>query len=248
MDTLPYHLLPLVLVPVMLVASAIYTVWWWRKHRRHRQDLTRRAARHGLRYFPEDPFGLDRLGMPLFEDGDQVTFSNVLLGEWQSLPFKAAELTSYTRQLNTKGQFELVKQSEYAVLVVELDLRMWMPWVILTPETRLTRAKAAIGVHDIQFESGEFNARFYVRSEERRFAYQLIDARMMQHLLDTKDSPFRYEVRGSRLLVALPRDRANVILEQVFPLFAAASGMAERIPRVVWSEFGVPAAAPAGGR
>jgi hypothetical protein len=247
-ETLPYHLLPLVLVPVMLVASALWTGWWWRRHRRHRQDFSRRAARHGLRYFPEDPFGLDRLGMPLFEQDHQVAFTNLLLGEWQELPFKAAELTTYSRTLNSKGQLQLVKQAEFSVLVVELDLRLWMPWVILTPETTLTRAKAAVGVHDIQFESGEFNARFYVRSEDRRFAYQLIDARMMHYLLSTKDSPFRYEVRGSRLLVALPREHDNVILEQVFPLFAAASGLAERIPRVVWSEFGVPATAGVRGR
>lgn len=239
------------LIAVMLVGGFVYSVIWYRRYRGQRAVFARQAAKHGLLAFPEDPFGLERLGMPLFEQGDQATFTNLLLGEWQNLPFKAAELTIYTKSLNSKGQTVLVPQSEYSVLVAELDLRLWTPWLVLTPETARTRAKAALGMHDIQFESGAFNARFYVRAEERRFAYQLIDARMMEYLLSTKDTRLRYEVRGSRLLVALPRDRAGVILQEVFPLFAAASGMAERIPRVVWSEYaaaGAMATGPGGRR
>jgi uncharacterized protein DUF3137 len=228
------------LVAVMLVGGFIYSTIWYRRYRSRRADFAQQAIRHGLRGFPEDPFGLDRLGMPLFEQGDQVTFTNVLLGEWKGLPFKAAELTVYAKSLNSKGRTELVKQEEYSVLVAELDLRVWMPWVVLTPESVLTKAKAALGVHDIQFESGQFNARFYVRAEDRRFAYQLIDARMMEYLLSTDSATkaaLRYEVRGSRLLIATPRGSDNVILDDVFPLFEVASGMAERIPRVVWSEY-----------
>jgi hypothetical protein len=227
----------LVLIVVILVGGFIYSTIWFRRYRNRRAGFIRRAAQHGLHGFPEDPFGLDRLGMPLFGEGDQVTFANVLLGEWQGLPFKAAELTTYTKSVNSKGQTVMVKQDEYSVLVAELDLRVWMPWVVLTPENLRTKAKSALGVRDIQFESGAFNDRFYVRAEDRRFAFQLIDARMMEYLLSTKDAYLRYEVRGSRLLVAHPREHDGVILKDVFPLFAVASAVAERIPRVVWSEY-----------
>jgi Protein of unknown function (DUF3137) len=240
--------LPLVLMPLLLVLSGVYAHWYIRRDRNRKQDFVHRAARQGLRGFPEDVFGLDRLGMPLFEQGDQVVFSNVLLGEWDGLPFKAAELTSYRLVYTTDGKRELSELAKYSLLVAELDLRLWMPWVVLSSETLFTKAKAAVGIHDIQFESAAFNDRFHVQAEDRRFAYQLIDARMMEYLLGMAKSDLRYEVWGPRLLVALPREEDGAILDCVSPLFAAARGVAERIPRPVWSEWGAAAMAAPGRR
>lgn len=58
LETMPYHLLPLVLVPVMLVVSGIYATWWWRRHRDQQRDFANRAAEHGLRHFQEDPWAV----------------------------------------------------------------------------------------------------------------------------------------------------------------------------------------------
>jgi hypothetical protein len=240
--------LPLVLIPLMLIASGIYAHHYLRRDRNRKRDFVQRAAVHGLRGFPEDVFGLDRLGMPLFEHGDQLVFSNVLLGEWKGLPFKAAELTSYRLVYTTDGKRELSELASWSVLVADLDLRLSMPSVVVSPETLFTKAKAAVGVHDIQFESAAFNDRFHIQSQDRRFAYQLIDARMMEHLLSIRDADLRYEVRGARLLVAMPRDGDGVILNCVSTLFAAASGIVERIPRPVWSEWGAAAMAAPGRR
>jgi len=48
----------------------------------------------------------------------------------------------------------------------------------------------------------------------------------------------RYEVRGSRLLVALPRTKSNVLMQEIYPLFAAAKGFVERIAQPGWSPSG----------
>jgi hypothetical protein len=245
--------LPLVLIPLMLVVSGAYAHAYLRRDRNRKRGFVQRAAALGLRGFPEDVFGLDRLGMPLFQQGDQLVFSNVLLGEWHGLPFKAAELTSYRLVYTTEGKRELSELASYSVLVADLDLRLWMPWVVLTPETVYTKAKAAVGVHDIQFESAAFNDRFHIQAEDRRFAYQLIDARMMEHLLSTASASevvgqLRYEVRGHRLLVAIPRIGDGVIVDYVSTLFGAARGVAERMPRPVWSEWGAAAMAAPGRR
>lgn len=238
---LRYQVLTIAMVAaILLVCYAIY-FFWWKRNRHRARTLARRANRLGLQYFPADPFGLDALGMPLFDEGDTIVFANVLIGEWSGLPFKAAELTSYTREWLDSAMAEVVKERMYSVLVAELDVRMRLPATSVAPETFRTKAAAAVGRHDLQFESGEFNDRFFISSADRRFAYQLIDARMMHYLLGYADARPRFEVRGSRALVALPRVRENVILDDVVALFRIAGGFADHIPRVVWTEQGATA-------
>jgi Protein of unknown function (DUF3137) len=232
-----------VLLPVLRVG------WWFARRRRRGQAFRRRASALRLAGFAEDPFGLDKLGMPLFDKRDgQLLFTNVVVGEWQDLPFKAAELSFLIERSGVVRRRRLVERARYAVLVAELDLRLSMPMTVIAPESAATKAKAAFGFHDIQFESGQFNDRFHVRSRDRRFAYDLIDARMMEHLLGLDNPDLRCELLGPRLLVAVPRSRKDVILELVVPLFGVARAVAERIPRVVWDRYGLAAPAPAGGR
>ena len=44
----------------------------------------------------------------------------------------------------------------------------------------------AFGFDDIDFESAEFSKRFYVKSPDKRFAYDVVHPRMMEFLLDRK--------------------------------------------------------------
>ncbi len=47
----------------------------------------------------------------------------------------------------------------------------------------LTRLAAHLGLHDIEFESDDFNRRFNVTCSDRKFANDLVDSRMNQWLL-----------------------------------------------------------------
>lgn len=61
--------------------------------------------------------------------------------------------------------------------------RLAMPGVEIRPEGLGDRLAAAAGWDDIDFESVEFSRRFHVQSQDKRFAFQLIDARMVEALL-----------------------------------------------------------------
>jgi hypothetical protein len=254
-------------VVIVLVVGFVVSAIWFRRMRATRAASTKQAAAHGLRYFPEDPFGLERLGMPLFEEADGLEFTNLLIGEWDGLPFKAAELKWTKERGGVVGEVadalmevgKWTEEREYAVLVVELDLRLRMPWVVVTPHGLLSKAKSAVGLGGLPFEhSGEFNSLFQVRSEESRFAYHLLSPALMNNLVQQRHVPWtcprcgrthmvlspdkmRYDVRGSRLMVALPRAKSNVIIQDVYALFAAARGFAERIPQQVLSHYGAAA-------
>jgi hypothetical protein len=57
------------------------------------------------------------------------------------------------------------------------------PALLVRPEGVFDKVAAAFGFDDIDFESVEFSKRFYVKSEDKRFAYDVLHPRMMEFLL-----------------------------------------------------------------
>lgn len=74
---------------------------------------------------------------------------------------------------------------------------------------------------------------FRVRSEDREFAYRLIDARMMHWLLAT-EGRFGFEIAGNTLLVHCP----PLPPARLIPLLGTAKGFRDHIPKMVWAEYG----------
>src|SRR5205823_26773 len=79
-----------------------------------------------------------------------------------------------------------------------------------------------------EFESGEFNREFNVKSPDREFAYKLIDARMMRWLQGTEGA-FGFEIAGPWVLVYSRRLQPMSLV----PLFGTAKGFVDAIPRLV---------------
>lgn len=53
-----------------------------------------------------------------------------------------------------------------------------------------------VGVRDLQLESEDFNKKFHIRTENDRFAYDILHPRMMEWMLADQralSSPFRFE-------------------------------------------------------
>lgn len=60
-----------------------------------------------------------------------------------------------------------------------------IPGVSIRSEHIFDRMASMVGFDDIDFESDEFSRRFLVRSKDRKFAYSLLDPRMMEFLLSS---------------------------------------------------------------
>ena len=71
-------------------------------------------------------------------------------------------------------------------------------------ENFLTRLGDHLGLHDVELEYDDFNRRFRVKCDDQKFAFSLLDGKMMQWLLgaDTFDS---VEVDGPWVLLAGPK-------------------------------------------
>jgi hypothetical protein len=188
------------------------------------------AKRHGLKYSPGGSSDMRRYDFPLFKKGVERGLENRMWGEWHGLPVRGGDYWFYKESLDDQGHTS--RSYTYFSLALA-DLECTVPFVSIARENLLTKVSKRVGSNDIDFESGEFNRQFVVKSEDREFAFKLIDAEMMQYLLDTPGR-FVIEVHGSNLLVHCdPLDPTKLA-----SLFDAAKGVRDHIPRVVWTEYG----------
>jgi len=188
------------------------------------------AAKYGFSYSPAGPPGLLAYSFPLLHKGDGRGAENGITGAWKDMSFKAADYWYYTESRDSKGN-RTKNYSHFSVAVTEIDA--WLPDLAVYRENVFTALADKLGLKDINFESEEFNRAFQIRSDNRKFAFELVDPRMMQWLLSCDDS-FGFELHGKAILIYSHRLRPHELL----PLIGSLKEFRDRIPRLVWTNYG----------
>jgi hypothetical protein len=219
----PALVIGLFVVVVILIAVAGY---YARKRRILLWQQT--AAGLGLQYSTEDPFDLVDMPFDLFKRGDGRGTENVLWGTKDGLDLKAFEFWDYDESSDTKGHPS--RSYEYFSCAL-LPAPVVCPRTSIAPEGFFDRIGRALGFHDIEFESEEFNKAMKVKSAEPKFANYLVDARMMAWLLANKG--WQFELSGQSLLTYCKRVKPP----EIATVIAAAQGFHEHIPRVIDETF-----------
>jgi hypothetical protein len=221
MEVLPF------LGVIALIVAGLVLSWWLRAKRREAFGLF--ALRHGFQWWPTDPFGLLAWPFRLFSRGDGRGIENVVWGAWQVERFMAFDYWYYEESTDSKGH---TSRSYRRFSCVQLEVPASFPTLEIAPESVFTRLADAVGLDDIDFELEEFNRRFNVKASERRFAYELIDQRMMRFLMEMSEG-LAFEVVGDRVLVYGNRVQPQGLLRIV----GVAHMFRERIPRAAWSLY-----------
>lgn len=211
------------------VAIAVAAGSYYLKEKR-RQGCAQFASKYGFVYTPHAPPGLLAYGFPLLHKGDGRGAENGITGTWKDMPFKAADYWYYTESTDSKGN-RTKSYSRFSVAVIEIDA--WLPDLAVYRENVFTALADKVGLKDIDFESEEFNRAFQVKSKNRKFAFELIDPRMMQWLLSC-DRSFGFELHGKAVLIYSHRLRPHELL----PLIGSLKEFRDRIPRLVWTNYG----------
>ena len=97
----------------------------------------------------------------------------------------------------------------------------------------LTRLADALSFHDIEFESEDFNRMFNVKSPDKKFANDFVDARMMQWLLQNGEG---HGVRGHGRPAAVLRRKLPPMRDR-HAARACAKAFLDHVPRVVYSLY-----------
>ena len=170
-----------ILVIAAVAAAMVIGIIMWRKRR---QALRQLASSLGFTYSPRDMFHLpgrfDFLN--LFNIGHSRRASNVIHGSREGAD---VFLFDY-RYVTGSGK----NQTTHSFCCCVIEVGMNFPYLWIRRERWYDKITSAIGFDDIDFESHEFSRKFYVKSESKKFAYEVINQQMMEYLLRVPQKPY----------------------------------------------------------
>lgn len=155
---------------------------------------------------------------------------NVLEGTYRERPVCCFEYHYETYSSDSKGR----RQTHHHYLTAAaIHLPHGLGYLMVRPENIFDKLAGAVGFNDIDFESVEFSRRFYVKSLDRKFAYDIIHARTMEFLLHRVARGFAFELAGPALLLY---NGARWRPEQVPDALDWLVEFVELIPDYVWHD------------
>jgi hypothetical protein len=213
----------------LVALGAAYLAYYLKKKRR--QELAAMAFQLGLEFSADDPFGCMSYPFALLGRGDGRGTENVMSGTWQGMPVREFDYWYYEESTDSNGHRS---KTYYRFSCAVAEIEASCSHLVVDRENLLTAIADRIGLRDIEFESEDFNRAFNVKSKDRKFANDMLDARMMKWLLDT-DSAFRFEACGTWVLCYGKKRRPR----ELIPLLGTLRQFREHVPRVVYDLYPV---------
>ncbi len=176
-------------IVVIVGALAVMATLAWLAHlaeKKRTVALAALAARIGWRFDPSRDRGHDREygHFEIFSRGHSRAAHNTLAGtveiDGRVCPVKMGD---FVYKVTTRsGKSSRTRTYRFSYLIVDLP---WhgVPDLLIRREGILDKVAGALGFDDIDFESAEFSRRFHVKGHNRRFAYAVVDPRMMEFLM-----------------------------------------------------------------
>jgi hypothetical protein len=211
------------LLAAVVAGAIVYGGYLIKKKRR--EAFATMATQFGLQYSVADPFGVLSEPFSLFDKGDGRGVENVMWGTWQGVALKAFDYWYYDQSTDSQGRTNRTYH-RFDCAIVPIDAACVR--LSITHETLASRLANALSFHDIQFESEAFNKAYQVRSADKKFANDLIDARMIDWLL-RNGGGYSFEVVGQEVMCYCNKLQPLAIL----PLLGSAKAFLDQVPGVV---------------
>lgn len=176
--------MPFVIVAV-LVVIAIGVIYSMIQARKRLEGLFELAQRLGLNFSAAEDYELaDRFSfLKQLAEGENRYARNVLSGTWRQNQVLAFD---YHYETYTQGKNGRQTHHHWFSFFI-LTLPAVFPDLTIRRENLLTKIAGVFGYQDIKFESAEFSKTFCVRSPDKKFAYDVCNAKMMEYLLANHD-------------------------------------------------------------
>ena len=215
-----------VLIVGVLVVIVISTIYGMIQARKRREGLFELAQRLNLNFNAEKDDQIpDRFSfLKQFDQGHDRYAANVISGNYQQDEILAFDYHYTTgsgknRQDHNFSFFILtVPQSQFSQLTIR-------------PEGFLDRVAAVLGFQDIKFESAEFSKAFCVRSQDKKFAYDVCNAKMMEYLLANRD--LSVEIENNVLALAF---NSRLSVDQIEANLQRLVEIRSRLPEYLFTQ------------
>jgi hypothetical protein len=188
---------PLFVVGVIAIIIVAAIVGYLSAKKR-REAMMALAARLGLRFDPNKNRDLaSRYNfLNKLRAGENRYAFNTLSGPYQGHDVTAFDYHYETHSTDSKGHRETHHHYFSCFL---LHVPASFPELVIGREGFFSKVAQALGYDDIDLESHEFSRKFCVRSPNKKFAYDVCNARMMEYLLSNDD--LTIEIEGDVLAI-----------------------------------------------
>jgi hypothetical protein len=208
-------------IVVPAVAAAGYLLLW-RIRTATAESLQQVAHRRGWRYLDESPEHAYE-GTP-FGEGRNRRACSVVSGEHRGRKLRAFEYAY------DSGGGESAQRVCHTVVVVNLPGAS--PTLEVTLEHARRQLPGPVGVHDLELGSERFNVRFRVRTDDDRFAYDVLHPRTMEWMLDDpRATAFSVRFDGAALICWEP---GALDVGRLLAMIDYACDHLDRVPDYAW--------------
>jgi hypothetical protein len=163
-----------------------------------------------------------------FNTGDNRYATNILAGNYQSDSVLAFDYHYETYTEDKNGRH--TEHHWFSVFVLEMPGSEF-PELTIRHENFLLRVAEVFGYQDIKFESAEFSKVFCVRSEDKKFAYDVCNPAMMEYLLGHRDLSLQIE---DEVIAIVYNNRLSV--EQFEPNLQRLVEVRNRLPQYLFAD------------
>jgi hypothetical protein len=179
---------------VILVAAVIGVIAYlsWLAEKKRREALLALATKLGLSYSPEKNHGLatQYKFIDQTRQGSNRYASNVVQGTYRDYPVILFDYHYETHSTDSKGR----RQTHHHHLAFFiLTMKKAFAEIKISKEGFFSKIAQTFGYDDIDFESHEFSRKFCVRSPDKKFAYDVCHARMIEYMLANEDLTIEIE-------------------------------------------------------
>jgi hypothetical protein len=173
----------IIIVIFAAIAAAIgFAIWNSRMKDKRRKELAGWAQVNGLKFLPDNDHSV-WLRYQLFkclQRGDNRYAYNIMVGTSGTRVTSAFDYHYETHSSNSKGQ----RQTHHHYLsALVVDAGLLLKPLFIRPEGLLDKVTEFVGIDDIDFESAEFSQKFFVKSPDRRWAYDVLHQKTMELML-----------------------------------------------------------------
>ena len=185
---------------------AVLAVIGYISARKRREAMANLATKLGMSFAPNKNWDMARRYSFLdkLRVGSNRYAFNILSGNYQGY-----DVTIFDYHYRT-GSGKSAQDHYISFFILHLPVSF--PELVIGPEGIFSKMAQALGYDDIDFESYEFSRKFCVRSRDKKFAYDVCNARMIEYLLSNTD--LTIEIEGGALAISF---NSQLSTEQIEP-------------------------------
>lgn len=170
----------------LLLVVAIAAAWLgWRADRQRTRALREFAQSLGFDFDASDDASHDEqyAQFAIFRRGDSRVAQKTLRGALTLFERACDVVLGDFRYEETSGTGKSSTTTTYRFSYLIVHPPWPSPSLLVRPEGLFDKIKGAFGFDDIDFESEEFSRKYFVQSDDKRFAYDVLHPRMIEFLL-----------------------------------------------------------------